>query len=510
MSVRRIGVSALATVLAVGTATRSADALTIAQITRHGYVLVDEPDSVAPYDGVAGAASALGFAQFIADVTMTLDAAHAPRPDYIAVMQALPERSVVAFYLRIRNQTRGVGDRAPTGGNSEIYDLNPQFGTAFPIDGALFLNQPGFYTTGGLSDYGTQIICPQEFGHRFLAQIRVPPIPLAQIPDSGMPDASSTDASDLDTETTDADPDAAEDLDATADDAEMDAIAPDDAPATNPPQPIPTDSLLGRDRAHWSYFMNSGLSPVEGNAWDEIMPGVFRTISGTPIRFSHLDLYLMGLLPASAVEPFYVIAEPDVMGQLDNNGQPINRASPPEGFGFSINPVTIRGRRVDYTIDDVIRANGARVPAYQDPDAGMGDEDGGAMPSVREMRVAWILLTTQDAIDSRTASQFDRAIEACSGGYETAASGLAHITPVVLPMPVDAGTDSGVPADAHADASGDSFVAPPVSAGGGCACRVERFATTRGDARGSWLAFAAAAGVIAFATRRRRRVGQAA
>jgi hypothetical protein len=499
MSARRIGVSALATVLAIGAATRSADALTIARITRHGYILVDDPDSPAPYDGVAGASSALGFAGFIAEVTTTLDAANAPRPDYIAVMQALPERSVVAFYLRIRNQTRGVGDRAPTGGNSEVYDLNPQFGNSFPIDGALFLNQPAYYTTGGLADYGTQIICPQEFGHRFLAQARIPQIPLSQLPDSGTPDSGTPD--DV---TSDADPDATVDMDATADDADTtDVMSPEDVPMMTPPRPIPADSLLGRDRAHWSYFMNSGLSPVEGNAWSEIMPGVFRTVTA-PIRFSHLDLYLMGVLPASAVEPFYVIAEPDVMGQLDNNGQVINRASPPEGFGFSPNPITIRGRRVDYTIDDVIRANGPRVPAYQDPDAGTGDTDAGAdIPSVREMRVAWILLTTEDAIDSRTASQFDRAIEACSGGYETAASGLAHITSVVLPQPPDAGTDSGVAGDA-ADVPHDTFSAPMINAGGGCGCRVEGLATAHGADR-SWLAIAALGGALAFAVRRRRR-----
>jgi hypothetical protein len=233
------------------------------------------------------------------------------------------------------------------------------------------------------------------------------------------------------------------------------------------------------------------------------MPGVFRTVTA-PIRFSHLDLYLMGLLPASAVEPFYVIAEPDVMGQLDNNGQVINRASPPEGFGFSPNPITIRGRRVDYTIDDIIRANGPRVPAYQDPDAGMGETDAGTnLPSVREMRVAWVLLTTEDAIDSRTASQFDRAIEACSGGYEEAASGLAHITAIVLPQPPDAGTDSGVTGDAG-DVPHDTFSAPMVNAGGGCGCRVAGLATSR-DADRSWFAMAALGGALALVVRRRRR-----
>jgi len=491
MSARRIAAPALATALSLGIAARPVEALTIAQITRHGYVLVDEPNAPAPYEGSAGAASALGFAGFISDVTSVIDEAGGPHADYIAVMQSAPERSVVAFYMRIRNQTRGVGDHSPQGGASETYDLNPQFGTVFPIGGALFLNQPGYYTSGGFSDYGTQIICPQEFGHRFLAQVHIPPVPGMHLPDAGSIDASTTDATA---------PDA--DVDATATDGDLLDVEPADAGNPDvPPAPmaIPADSLLGRDRAHWSYFMNSGGSPVEGNAWAEITPGVFRT-SLVPIRFSQLDRYLMGLIPASAVEPFFVIAEPDVMGQQDNNGALINRASPPETFGFSPRDVTIRGRRVTYTIDDVIQSNGPRVPAYVPPDGGP-PSDGGTETSVTDMRVIWVLLTTADAIDSRTGSNFDRAIEACSMGYATAAGGLAQLVPVVLPQPVDGGTDSGL-RDTGVDAPvADGFMAPRITAGGGCACRVTGPGVPTGNGT---LALAGLAAGLAWSLRRRR------
>ena len=499
MSARRIAVPALATALSLGIAVRPADALTIAQITQRGYVLVDEPGAPFAYEGSAGAASTVGFAQFIQDVTTLLDDAGAPHGDFIAVMQSAPERSVVAFYLRMRNETRGVGDHSPLGGNSEVYDLNPQFGTAFPIGGALFLNQPSFYTTAGFSDYGTQIICPQEFGHRFLAQVHVPNVPGVYLPDAGFPDVTGSDGDVDATGTTDADLPDADSTDADNADAAVD-VATDVPP---PPRGIPVDSLLGRDKAHWSYFMNSGGSPVEGNSWIELTPGVFRT-QIVPIRFSQLDLYLMGLLPASAVDPFFVIAEPDVMGQQDSNGQPIVAASPPETFGFSQHDVTIHGRRVTYSIDDIIRANGPRVPAYVPADGGVMP-DGGAETAVREMRVIWVLLTTSDAIDARTGTNFDRAVDACSTGYATAASGLAHLTPVVLPRP-DAGTDAGpMQHDTGVDAPvADGFIAPRIQAGGGCNCEVAGPGTR---SPGNALALAGLAAGLAWSRRRRRRIG---
>ncbi len=487
MFARRIAAPALAIALALGVAAPRANALTIARVTRHGYILVDEPGAPAPYEGSSGANSSLAFAGFVGDATAVIDEAGGPHAEFLAVMQTQPERGVVAFYMRIRNQTRGVGDHSPLGGSSETYDMNAQFGTAFTLDGALFLNQPSWYISGGISGFGTQIICPQEFGHRFLAQVHIPRTPGVYPRDAGTADG---------------------DVDATLpDDASVDDASVDDVPLPPPPpMPIALDSLLGRDRAHWSYYMNTGGSPVEGNAWQEIMPGVFRT-QQADIRFSQLDLYLLGLIPASAVDPFFVIAEPDVMGQQDDNGNAINRASPPETFGFG-RTVTIRGRRVDYTIDDVIAQNGPRIPAYQPPDAGSVEAgaDAATPTDVRNMRVIWVLLTTSDQITSQTASQFDRAIEACSMGYATSASNLAHLEAVVMPQP-DAGTDASADAtvaDVATDAHpADAYVPPNVHAAGGCGCRTG----TNGDAAGhtSALAFALVGASLASMLRRRRR-----
>src|SRR5262249_34772473 len=79
-------------------------------------------------------------------------------------------------------------------------------------------------------------------------------------------------------------------------------------------------------------------------------------------HFSSLDLYLMGLVPPTSVDPFWVIESPDVMGQTDLYGQVINPGSAPQYNGV----IAITGTRFQFTIDDVIARNGARVPATWD------------------------------------------------------------------------------------------------------------------------------------------------
>lgn len=124
------------------------------------------------------------------------------------------------------------------------------------------------------------------------------------------------------------------------------------------------DELLGRDRAHWSYFMSSHNSALEGNDWQDNLDGSFTSLtSGARMTFSSLDLYLMGVLPQDEVEPWYVLREPEIGNARDANGARLNPASPPEIEG---NIRTIRARREDITIRDVIRAEGPRRPDHAD------------------------------------------------------------------------------------------------------------------------------------------------
>jgi hypothetical protein len=104
-------------------------------------------------------------------------------------------------------------------------------------------------------------------------------------------------------------------------------------------------SLLGRDLSHWSFSHDSLGSDMEGNGIRDDGGGVFTTVSATE-RFSPLDQYAMGLIPASDVPPFFYVAD-----STSNAG-----SAPQIG-------VEIRGQRTDVRIEDVIAAEGARVPS---------------------------------------------------------------------------------------------------------------------------------------------------
>ncbi len=517
MSVRtRFAPAVLTGALAAWCSATPGHALVVHATTTHGYVVTDEIGSPAPYEGRMPVGDTGAMFAFLSELTNLLSMQpDPPRADYIALMQTVYENSAAAFYFGLRNDVLGIGFRAPGGGNTERFDLNNLAMTAWPITGLVFLNHFGQIN----SNFGRYLICTQEFGHRFGVHIRVPPQPGPPL-DAGMPDAA-VDAS------TDATPaDAADADDAAPNDAAPDdAVAPDAAVADVPPPDtgLPTqasDALLGRQRAHWSYFVHSGGSPMEGNNWTQTSPGVFRT--GTPsYRFSTADLYFMGLIPASAVLPFFLIANPDVMGQTDMNRRIIWRESGPEDGRRMI---TIRGTRIDYTIDDIVRANGPRVPSYETlrglgPDGGTdaasadaAPRDGGSdsgVPAARptDMRVVWVLLAGRRWLNPSTFSSFDDAVENCVLGYSDATGRRSTLVEVIHPIVPDGGAadasdvvvarDSGGDAGAVGDASDER---PALGGRGGCGCRVA------GETRSPGSVALAAIGVgLAFGARRRRR-----
>jgi hypothetical protein len=117
--------------------------------------------------------------------------------------------------------------------------------------------------------------------------------------------------------------------------------------------------LLGRDDSHWSYFLHTDGSPLEGNAWQDNNDGTFSTATDiTRFSYSPLDLYLMGLVPASSVAPWYVITNPQVQNQIDLFGNLLNPASPPQ----IIDAKTIGGTRSNFTIQELQTLLGPRAP----------------------------------------------------------------------------------------------------------------------------------------------------
>jgi hypothetical protein len=114
-----------------------------------------------------------------------------------------------------------------------------------------------------------------------------------------------------------------------------------------------SNALLGRDLAHWSFFLNSHASVMEGNDIEDLGGGSFKTV-GAVTRYSQLDQYAMGLLPESAVAPFFYVENPT------NFSAERTRGSAPE-IG-----VTFNGTRRDVLIQDVIAIHGPRSPSSVD------------------------------------------------------------------------------------------------------------------------------------------------
>ncbi|HJS72955.1 MAG TPA: hypothetical protein VJ921_01620, partial [Vicinamibacteria bacterium] len=88
---------------------------------------------------------------------------------------------------------------------------------------------------------------------------------------------------------------------------------------------VAPDVLLGRQGAHWSFFLDTDASFLEGNEITEESPGRFRTVE-TISRYSRLDLYLMGLAEPTEVAPFFVVTSPNatLFGEpADNESTPI-------------------------------------------------------------------------------------------------------------------------------------------------------------------------------------------
>ena len=126
----------------------------------------------------------------------------------------------------------------------------------------------------------------------------------------------------------------------------------------------PRNDLLGRDLAHWSYFVHSENSAMEGNDWHHNNDGSFSTYTNARrMTYGQLDLYLMGVAGADTVPDFFFIDDVDTRGQRDSRGAPMSRASPPE-LGGDIR--TVFGNRVDVTIDDIVAAEGVRSPGVRD------------------------------------------------------------------------------------------------------------------------------------------------
>jgi len=112
-----------------------------------------------------------------------------------------------------------------------------------------------------------------------------------------------------------------------------------------------SDALLGRGLVHWSFFLDSDASVMEGNRILDRGGGRFETVEIAE-GFSDLDQYAMGLRGPGEVAPFFYVAEPD-------------HFQPSRAFKLSSTPevgVSFTGVRRDVRIEDVVAAMGPRLP----------------------------------------------------------------------------------------------------------------------------------------------------
>ena len=107
--------------------------------------------------------------------------------------------------------------------------------------------------------------------------------------------------------------------------------------------------LLGRDEVHWSFFADTDGSYLEGNDIAPQSDGSFRT-SGSSLRYSAMDQYLMGMREASEVPSFFFVRSPSDTSDTDPGRQPRTG-------------ITFGGTRKDVSIGEVVSALGARRPA---------------------------------------------------------------------------------------------------------------------------------------------------
>jgi hypothetical protein len=213
---------------------------------------------------------------------------HSDRYDQILIWTDQPLiHGAFAYEITVANDIRGIGQ--------DLYSQSGQFGSGGQLRSVVVMDWLGKYpdnpTTKFLGENNTLSVMGQEVGHRWLAY---------------MDFRDQTGAV--------------------------------------------SDELLGRDLAHWSFFFNSEASVMEGNEISDLGGGQFKKTDAVR-RYSKLDQYAMGLIPASAVPTMFYVESPDSSHSREDAPQ----------IG-----VTFTGTRRDFLVDDIIAVNGARSPSSAD------------------------------------------------------------------------------------------------------------------------------------------------
>lgn len=198
------------------------------------------------------------------------------------------------------------------------------------------------------------------------------------------------------------------------------------------------DAIQGRDfdngGGHWSYHFDTDWSWMEGNDWKDNGDGSFTTdfdTFGQP-GYSALDLYVMGLIPASAVPDMFYIDNPTGSAQRVDGPQILSGG-----------PTTLSGDKRVVTIDDVIRLEGERSPSFSTADRRM------------QTNLLVILRSTDDPNDATLQSKMAQFEVFTGDHFSRDVRDLAFIGTNIGPLPANIApaADFVVPASAKKGAS---------------------------------------------------------
>jgi len=109
-----------------------------------------------------------------------------------------------------------------------------------------------------------------------------------------------------------------------------------------------SDLILGRGLAHWSFYLETDGSVMEGNGWRDNGNGTFTTIRAFD-NYALLDHYLIGLRPPEEIAPFFLVDLPGVTLAQRSEGPQVG--------------VTVTAPKRPLTINDIIAVEGPREPS---------------------------------------------------------------------------------------------------------------------------------------------------
>lgn len=155
-----------------------------------------------------------------------------------------------------------------------------------------------------------------------------------------------------------------------------------------------SEELLGRQGSHWSFFLDTDGSHLEGNDISDLGGGSFRT-AGAGLRYSPLDQYLMGIRAPEEIPPFFLVRNPTGTSALPAR-------APETGVSF-------QGTRRDIAIGEVVAAMGPRSP--------------GASTRLPPFRQAFVYVNVGGPLDTAAVEKLDRIRQQWPGQFQRSTDG---------------------------------------------------------------------------------------